>query len=385
MALTKTKIDKFSYAKAKDVLWDGKLSGFGLRAYPSGKKSFILRYRVNGRKKLYTIGPFGVLTVAQARKSAIDALALVNGDEDPLYNRQKARRGETFQALCVRYISDHAKEKKKTWAEDERRINSHFKGWLNWRPEDITPDDISRMHKRIGENSPYEANRALALIRKIYKLAPTWKFVPHDHPNPASGIEKYQEKKRKRYALPDEVGAVVKAIDAEENIYVRALLWLYLLSGARKNELLPAKWEDLDPRRKRLRLPDTKANEEQFVTLNSAAMAVLDSLPRIDKNPYIFPGKRKSRHLVNISKPWARVRKVAGVEDLRLHDLRRTVGSWMTQSGTDLNTIKEALRHKDISTTLIYARLGEDSARDPMEDYGKKILAAAGRDEELAD
>ena len=113
--------------------------------------------------------------------------------------------------------------------------------------------------------------------------------------------------------------------------------------------------------------------------LSAAAMAVLQGIPRQSGNPYILPGRLSGRNMVNISKGWDRVRKAAGVADLRLHDLRRTLGSWMTQAGTDLNVVKDALRHSNISTTLIYARLGEDPAREAFEAHGKQVMAAAGR------
>jgi integrase len=128
-----------------------------------------------------------------------------------------------------------------------------------------------------------------------------------------------------------------------------------------------------------IKLSDTKSGEEQFATISAPAIVLLQAIPRQHMNPYILPGAKKGQHLVNISKPWGRVRKSAGAEDVRLHDLRRTVGSWMSQAKVDLNTIKEALRHASISTTLTYARLGADPAREAMEEHGKRVLAIAGK------
>jgi integrase len=144
-------------------------------------------------------------------------------------------------------------------------------------------------------------------------------------------------------------------------------------------ELLQARWDDLDWDRGQLRLPQTKSGDEQTATLSAPALAILQATPRLDGNPFIFPGHIKQRHLVNIAKPWDRIRTAAGMPDLRLHDLRRSVGSWMTQAGVDLNLIKDALRHADLNTTLTYARLGADAARDAMEAHGEQVLAAAGK------
>ena len=193
------------------------------------------------------------------------------------------------------------------------------------------------------------------------------------------GIERYKEHKRKRWLKPEELPELAEAIDKEPNIYVRAALWLYMLTGARKSEILEAKWDDVNWARGQLRLPETKAGEEQDLSLSKPAVAILQALPRQERNPYILPGAKKGHHLVNIDKPWRRIRTAAGVEDVRLHDLRRTVGSWLSQGGVDLNRIKDALRHSNISTTLIYARLGEDAAKPAMEEHGRRILEAAGK------
>ena len=154
---------------------------------------------------------------------------------------------------------------------------------------------------------------------------------------------------------------------------------LYLLTGLRKTELLRARRDDVDWNRGTLHLPDTKSGEEQSATLSGAALAILQSIPQQEGNPYFLCGAKPGHHLVNIEKPWRRIRKAAGLEDVRLHDLRRTTGSWLSQASVDLNLIREALRHQNISTTLTYARLGQDAARDVMEEHGKRILEAAGR------
>lgn len=213
----------------------------------------------------------------------------------------------------------------------------------------------------------------------MFQLGRPWFPILQDQDNPASGIKKFKEHERKRFARPDEIPKIAKAIDAEPSIYVRGVLWLYLLTGARKNELLPRRRDEVEWEAKRLRLPDTKAGEEQYIPLSDAAMAILRAVPEIEKNPHLFPGARKGRPLINIDKPWRRVRKRAKAEDLTLHDLRRSVGSWMADDAVDLLRIKDALRHANVNTTLIYARLGEDAAREPMQQHGKRIMEAAGK------
>jgi len=146
----------------------------------------------------------------------------------------------------------------------------------------------------------------------------------------------------------------------------------------RKEELLTAKWGDVDLNRKELRLTDTKNGKTHYLPLSDAAMELLNQIPRIDGNPYIIVGKNPGCHLVNIDKPWQRVRKAAGVEDVHIHDLRRTVGSWLAQAGNSLHLIGRVLNHSNSSTTAIYARFAQDHIRSALDRHGEQILAASG-------
>lgn len=379
--LTKRLIDSFEYSRGTDVRWDESIPGFGVRIYPSGKKAFILRYRAQGRKRLLTLGRFGAdLTLEQARDKAKAHRVSVRDGKDPLEERKRLSQGKTFGDLWDKYLRDYAKAHKKTWATDERRLKRHIPAsWKSRIVSAITRDDISGLHSKIGVDAPYEANRLLALLHVMFDKARVWYFVPKNSENPAADIRKYREKKRNRFVTKEELPSLAKAIDKEESIYIRSALWLYLLTGLRKEELLKAKREDIDWNRGMLRLPDTKSGDEQWATFSSVALAILRAIPVQDRNPYFFPGRLKGQHLVNIDKAWRRVRKAAGIEDLRLHDLRRSVGSWLTQTGVDLNVIKSALRHSNISTTLTYARLGDDPARAAMEAHGESIMTVAGK------
>jgi len=408
-----------------DIRWDGGQSGvtgLGLRIYPSGRKAFTITYRIGKTKRFMMLGDHGVLTLAGARKRARRALADAEDGNDPLETKRRRAQGETLRDLIDAYIERHAKPHKRTWEADKRRLERHIpKSWLPRLARDINNKDIADLHAAIGATRPYEANRWLEIMKTMFRLARVWGFVERNAYNPAADIKKYSEQKRKRWLRPDEVPSLANAIDTEPNVYVRAALWLYLLTGARRAELLGAKWADVDLAHGILRLPETKSGEEQSIPLSKTALAILQAVPRMEKNPYVFPGVKKGRPLVNIYKAWARIREQAtlaawaedetaanivvgltkrlereptvaecraraitdevempvGFLDLRLHDLRRSVGSWLTQSGVDLNRIKDALRHQNISTTLTYARLGDDSAREVLEDHGKRLMKAA--------
>jgi integrase len=253
----------------------------------------------------------------------------------------------------------------------------------------------------------------------MFELALEWGFLEEGAPNPAKRIKKFAEEKRDRWITPEELPRLAKAIDTEDNIYVRSALWLYLLTGARKTEILQAKWDDIDWERKELRMAETKAGRVHYLPLSGEALALLRELPRLKGNPYILPGRRNGRPLVNIDKPWRRVRDRAtvmfwaeyegevshlineltesleraptcheveqatnfelsnGIRDVRLHDLRRTVGSWLAQAGNSLHLIGKVLNHSNQSTTAVYARFQQDTVRDALEQHGQRIMGAA--------
>lgn len=438
MKLTKRTIDAAKYQgepPARFVLWDSEVPGFGCRVYPTGKKAFVLSYRTNGRKRLLTLGGYGAMTLDQARKAARSELAKVeSGKTDPLEERQRETRGETITQLCAAYMERHGSQKK-SGADDQRRIDRHIlPAWRNLKAATIKRADVAALHSRIGKTAPYEANRVLALVAKMFELARRWGFVPEAHTNPARDIDRFKETKRDRYITPAELPHLAAAINAEPNESARHGLWLYLLTGARKSELLRARWDDLDLERGELRIADTKAGRTHYLPLSAPALALLREIPRQSGNPYILPGKLPGAHLVNISKPWSRVKMAAtlarwrdelevtelidrltearaatkskhtakdwnptpslaeiraachtdgltlppAVDDVRLHDLRRTVGSWLAQAGNSLHLIGRVLNHSNASTTQVYARFGQDNVRAALEQHGERIIGAAG-------
>lgn len=383
--LTKRAVDGLAYAgtgRNPDYRWDPEVKGFGVRVYPTGLKTFLVAYRSGTRKRFLKLGTFGKdMTAEEARKRAIAVLGDVVRGADPAESRDQDRQGETVRELCAAYLDRYAKTHKKSWAEDQRRINNRIlPAWGGIKAKAIKRADVAALHAKVGtkEGHPYEANRVRELVAKMFELATGWGFVPEDHRNPAQGIDDFQEKKRDRWVTHEELPRLAQAINEEPNASARAALWLYLLTGARKSELLKAQWADVDWTRAELRLPETKAGRVHNIPLSPPAVALLRDLPRADDNPYILPGKVPCAPLVNINKPWNRVRTAAGVADVRLHDLRRTVGSWLAQAGNSLHLIGRVLNHSNQSTTAIYARFGEDSVRAALDQHGARIMGAAG-------
>lgn len=382
MGLSKKEIDAAEYegnGKSWDVRYDDATPGFGLRIYPSGIKSFILRYRNrSGRTRLLTLGRYGILTLPQARERARRALVDVLDGIDPVQEKRKPK-GTTVSEFSETYLERHAQQRKKTWREDKRRLDKNILPAIGSRAlPDVRRADVAALHSKVGSRAPVEANRVVALVSVMFTLAEKWEYLPEGSPNPASGIDLFPEKSRDRYVTPKELPRLVKAIELEPNVYVRAVLWMYLLTGVRKSELLNAQWSDIDSDRCELRIEETKAGRPHVVPLSEPAMQVLEQLPRQQGNPYIFPGARPGRPLAGFSRNWRTIRKRADLEDLRLHDLRRTVGSWLAMSGASLPLIGKVLNHSNPSTTAIYARLAEDAAREALEDYSQQLLEVAG-------
>lgn len=392
MKLTKKKIDGFKYegqalkqGMSRDVRWDDEIPGFGVRVFPPGatdrcRKSFVLSYRSHGRKRLLTIGVYGVFTLDQARDKARSYLGKVVDGRDPLEDRKKKTQGQTFRELAEAYIERHARPHKKTWKTDQSRLKKYILPVFgSHRVKAIRRTDIATLHQKIGKKKPYEANRNIALISVIFSCAKEWGYLEESAVNPATKIKPFDEEKRDRWVTTKELPKLAKAIDGEENIFIRACFWLYLLAGVRKNELLQSKWEDISFDTQELRLPKTKSGKTHYVPLSGPAIALLENLPRIDGNPYVFPGRKKGKHLVNIDKTWRKIREKAKIEDVRLHDLRRTVGSWLAQSGSPLHLIGKVLGHSNLKTTAIYSRFAQDHVKEALETYGKRLMGIAGK------
>ncbi len=305
--LTAKAIDKLSYSKQqtksgawpKEIWWDTEVTGFGLRVYPTGKKSYIIEYRVNRKKRLKTIGEHGLLTLEQARSRAKKDLTGLLDNIDPMSTRDQARESGTFAELASIYMERYAKPHKKTWRNDAGMLSTHLLPKFGKTPAiSVSNTDLARLHLEVGRSHPYAANRFVKLMSVIYHKGIQWGVLPKSLENPAHNIEYFKEEKRDRYVKPEEMPTLMESIDLESSIYVRNAIWMYLLTGLRKTELLTAKWEYLDIQRQELRLPDTKSDRAHYLPLSNDAIQLLNTTPRLEGNPYIFPGKNPGAHLV---------------------------------------------------------------------------------------
>lgn len=373
--LTKRLIDEVPLPASGQVfIRDSVLRGFALRV-TKGAKTFVLERRVKGRVRRITIGPYGPLTVDQARKIAEGHVGAIAQGEDPAQTRQDRIKEPTFADLTALYEIRHLPMKRSA-RDDRSLLSSHLSALKTRKLSDITRNDVIVLHSKIGETAKYRANRAVALLRKMFNLAKDWEMFHGD--NPATRIHFFKEQERDRFIQPDELPAVFAAIMEEQDEYVRASFWAYVFTGARREEVLSMKWEDVSLERAEWRISQTKADRPHVLPLPTPLLAVLGNLTREEGNPYVFVGQNGS-HRVNIKRPWNRIRKRAKILDVRLHDLRRTVGSWLSGSGESLQLIGKVLNHSNISTTKIYARLNLDPVRVALEQNANKMMLTVHR------
>lgn len=374
--LTKRVIDATPCpTQGQTFIRDTEIRGFAVRLTP-GAKTFIVEKRANGKLHRVTIGAYGVYTVEQARARAREILHDIYTGIDPNAVKRQARQQATLADLWQLYLERHA-PRKRSAMQDQQRFARHLTGWLPRKLSSIKRADIARLHTAIGRDRPYEANRTVTLLRKLFALAALWGL--HDGENPARGIEHFREDKRDRFVRPDELPRLFAAIEAEPSRYVQALFTVSLLTGARVGEVRTMRWTDVDLDQGVWRIPTTKNRHPHYVPLPQPVVALLQALPRLSGCAYVFPGRDGDAPLVNLWKPWGRIRKRAGLPDVRPHDLRRTLGSWLAAAGASLPLIGKALNHAQPSTTAIYARLALDPVRDALERNAAHMLGIAGK------
>jgi integrase len=288
----------------------------------------------------------------------------------------QATAKKTVGALCDAYLNLHA-SKKLSGYSDERLVERFVRPtWGKFKAHAVTRAQVAMLHMQVSQKTPGQANRLLAIVKTMWNKAALWGFVPENHRNPAFGVPMNKETARERFVTPKELPALVAAIEKEPDARLRATFWLYLLTGARKSELLKARWDDVDFERDELRIPKPKQGKPHVYPLSTRAIEVLMQMPRFRDNPYVIPGDRPGAHFINISKPWNRVRARSGLQDVRLHDLRRSVGSWLALSGHSLPQIGKVLGHSSPKTTMIYARLTDDVAHIALEGHAQALMRA---------
>ncbi len=373
--LTKNLVDRaVPPAVGQTFIRDDELTGLALRVTASGVKSFVFEGRIRGRMRRITVGQYPAVTVLRAREEILKIKAAIAQGDDPADQRIEDRSEIRFRQFAELYIERHAKQHKISWKHDLRMIESYLSKWHTRKLSDIRSEDVVQFHTNMGsDHGHYAANRTVALLRTMFNLARDWGYFKGD--NPAQRIKFFREQKRERFLSPDELKRVLEALSAEPNKYWQAYFLLCLLLGPRRSELLSARWADVDLKQRQWSIPTTKAGRSHLLPLPEPAVTILERLQSgIDAAEFVFPGHGATGHLVEPKKAWRRIREQAGVPDVTIHDLRRTLGSWLAARGESLNLVGKVLNHSNVSTTQIYARLSLEPVRRALEANAVQML-----------
>jgi len=368
---------------------DSMRQGFGCTVYPTGRIVFWCRYGPRHRRRWHRIGEWGKITLTDAKEEAKDILAQADLGEDPVLEMRRDRQIPLFKDWVADYLKG-VQERKKRPEEDERYLGRAVERWGPLPLDEITSSDVeaamqdqlesvrakleeaeakhAEKEKRDPQPLPETAGRAtanryLASVAACLQLA--WRRAIIRE-NPAARVRAFREADARSRVLTDkEMAKVLEALEAEGDPFVRAAFKLLIETGARRSEVLRAKWDDIDLEQGLWRIPSTKAGRPQVQPLLDSTIALLTGLDRTT-SPFVIAGRFPDRPRADLKKAWERIREAAGIPDVRIHDLRRTFGLKVAKTA-GLHAASKLLRHTTVrETERVYAPLGIDDLREAL-------------------
>lgn len=394
-SFTKTSIERLTPTGKRIRYRDDKIPNLYLEITESGAKIFRWIRWIDGKTESVRIGPFPATHPEDARKRAEDLNSQLTFGINPAQEKRQKKSATTFGEVFDAWLYE-ARDRKKTWKADKRRFDKHLACFSNIPPAEITREQIKSIHAKIradvtkgqkdkektSRSGLYEANRTLALLRTVL----AWVIREYDWPfqNPAAGIKMFKEEKRDRWLEPHEMQNFFWAVREEPNPHIRDFVIVALLTGARRSNVLSMAWKDLDLDNGRWRIPETKAGEPQVIPLHPQLVELLKERKKFVESPFfVFPsGPQGTKgHMVEPKAGWRRILERAGIHNLRIHDLRRTLGSWLATQGESLPLIGKALGHKSTGSTAVYSRLALDPVRAAMTKAVDRMLGHERDDE----
>lgn len=427
---TKEKLDNLPIPTNRETYQDAKVAGLVIRVSKTGSKSFSFFRRVKGGEPIrVTLGKYPLISIENARLEASKLNLSVESRDNPSIVRKAIKAEPTFKELFNQYLERHSKPNKRTWNEDVQKYQKYLDKPLGkLKISAISRKEISDIHNKISiAGNPTTANRVLALISSIFGRAIEWSLIDR---NPAIGIRRNKEIKRERFIQVNEIASFFDALRAEANHTVRDIFLIALLTGARRDNVISMKWADISFERAEWFIERTKNGESQTITLSPEAIEILSNRKLSKASKYVFEGTGQTGHFVNPEKGWRRLKARAkaigfiqalasesnwtekqtnkvineavtspnetikqylelanpigispeqfSIDNLRIHDLRRTLGSWQAKAGASLVMIGKSLNHKSVQTTAIYAHLDKEPVRASVELATRNMLEAAG-------
>jgi integrase len=344
-----------------------------LRVTSTGSESFYLRkYNAQGSDRHF-LGKYPDLPIEAARKQAAIVSAKLAIGENPAAAKVAKKTEPTVQQLFDNYMDGHAKQRCVRTYDMQADFRRYMLDWANKRYSSITRIDtqtkLNAIHKK---NGPSAANHMLVLMRAVFNWNIKTGIITGD--NPWGHLKQFKIQSRERFLKPDEVKSLFEQLEKTPHHDVRDFVLLCLYTGARRMNVLSMRWTDVDLKMGTWKIPRTKNGDWQIVPLTEKAIAVLNDRPTKDISDWVFAAKDPTRHLVEPRRGWYAILDAAGIENFRLHDLRRTLGSYMAMSNQSLKMIGSALGHRSSSATEIYARIASDSLRSAMQQAQENML-----------
>lgn len=344
-------------------------------------KTFFIQRRVDGKPERVTIGKFPDYSIENARKEAARLTSLIAQGINPNNDVRALKTETTLQELFDDFLM-HRRNKRGAYLSEKTKRSYYYDfrlylgKWNKRKLSQFKDTDFGKLHAEIGKEHPTTANRVIAMASSLFNYANEKRLFRGA--NPAHGIKKYPEVKRDRFLQSNELPAFFQALAEESNDTLRDYFLISLLTGARRSNVQEMQWSQINFERAEWRIPTTKNGEPQTVTLTTEVMEVLRERQSNHSSIWVFPSTGVTGHIVEPKKAWKRVLDRAGIDNLRIHDLRRTLGSWQAKTGASLAIVGKSLNHKSPSTTAIYARLDLDPVRESVDRATGAILAAAG-------
>jgi integrase len=381
---------------ARSVVYDTEIPKLAIRLTAAGTRTFNVVKRDGASIAWVKLGTFPDMTPEQARKAAERVMGDFANNINPAMAKRAERDKQTLGEAYRRYYDDHvvprgiksADEIKAMWErclgplpdalakKHGRKRTKHPAGadWSKRKLDKIDNPDVRALHANIGKTNRTMANRVVELLSSIYNRAIEWGYRDS---NPCDGIKPFKETKRDRFIQAGELPRFFTALAADTSADFKHFVLLSLLTGARRSNVLAMRWQDVNVPAATWRIPQTKNDDPQIVALVPEAVEILQERKPQDTG-YVFPAPSKSGYATPPKKRWRALLDRAAVVDLRIHDLRRSLGSWQAISGASLAIIGKSLGHKSADATMIYARLSLDPVRASLNTATSAMLEAAG-------
>lgn len=379
---TKDLLNRIQPSPSKRItVYDAQVSGLLIRVQPTGAKTFCWLRKGDGQIRFKRIGEFPAMSIEQARGKASEhnaTLARWAADDFAGPNPfEKPRAALTLKAVLEDYIERHVKATAKRpdlAAKGVRwQFDTYLSDWQSKRLDHITRKDVLALYAKLRRKGLFTANRTMQLLRALYN----WAIAEMAHHGDNSARIKLVSEKpyqRTRFLQPDEAARFLEVLNTEPSRDLQAFVIISLFTGARRSDVLGMRWKDVNFETTSWTIPDPKASIPYVVPLLPEVVTALKERER--KGEWVFPGRGKTGHITGFKHSWPALLKRAKLKDFRIHDLRRTLGSWMAGSGVSLPIIGKALGHQSLEATKIYARLQIGPVRQAAEQAAKALLNA---------